>query len=532
MTFSPPPGSCVDDVTVSRMNAPKSWQSPDFRKSACRKKGVDVMFGPIPIEHTLKWRQGLQPSTSLPDISQSSPMMANNGTVTSKAYASRALLTSSNGSFASSVMGQTALSKSPSASRIESLSRSAPQRKPRSMVDPSAASEEPWLGLLSGGRRVEIPFGSVGQDVRDTDSFVRWYRAAQSQEAVHQTDETDELPSAPLSMLPWTQECQEANAQLRNTRPSTGPWLLLTDQVELYAHLEEQSAMRGREALVAALQFRFGSTAEAAKVLNFNGTGTLNLMEFSGAMHILGLDLQVLCGDGDAVVYDRLCNQKAGCIQVRELFDAGKRRSLRQRTQDILLEEVVQEHRAKAKWVQIAKWMATASARSAASRKNLSRNGWQVSADTSTPLKDSKHVSKDGGPHSVPEYHDWRHRTPNETLLASAVLMRELDRSARTQFLAFASQTLPNRTQGMTLEDLHSFFSDLTCAGFCGRAALQHHVVDRLYQEAVSLQKDFIHEESGLSFWSFKVVLNNAIPELGLGWQKLTAMMGSMQPDA
>merc|ERR1711879_1049899 len=85
----------------------------------------------------------------------------------------------------------------------------------------------------------------------------------------------------------------------------------------------------------------------------------------------------------------------------------------------------------------------------------------------------------------------------------------------------------------MSRTDLHAFFEDLCMADPMRHKLAHASVLDRLYDEAVSLQCNFTKIGSGLTFWSFKAVLNNVIYELGLatGWRRLVAATFSAIPD-
>jgi hypothetical protein len=123
--------------------------------------------------------------------------------------------------------------------------------------------------------------------------------------------------------------------------------------------------------------------------------------------------------------------------------------------------------------------------------------------------------------------------TPAEAMIETSTVMREQERPLRDLFRACASIKVPDGPQLMARTDLHNFFDDLRIADPLRHKLAHPSVLDRLYDEAVTLQCNFTKIGLGLSFWSFKAVLNNVIYELGLatGWRRLVAATFSANPD-
>lgn len=91
----------------------------------------------------------------------------------------------------------------------------------------------------------------------------------------------------------------------------------------------------------------------------------------------------------------------------------------------------------------------------------------------------------------------------------------------KAAFASAASVRLPNGSRLMNRPDLHRFFGDLELAEPRRRHWADHEKLDKLYDDCIQLQVDFTHVANGLSFWSFKVLLHNALKELGSSWYVL-----------
>jgi len=206
------------------------------------------------------------------------------------------------------------------------------------------------------------------------------------------------------------------------------------------------------------------------------------------------------------------------------------------------------------KWAHVARWMSLASQRSLALRTERFLKGWYIKdkvadlmpmgEDNNSGGEDHNLVAavcdREGGSHadaegaacspiddveplfySAPERRRAATSTPRELTLESLSAMREQDSYLRSMFNTAASQKLPDGTPEMTRADLHSFFQDLELAD-CGRhKQVNAELLDKLYDEAIALQCNFTRIGNGLTFWSMKVVLNNIIGPLGLGWHRL-----------
>jgi hypothetical protein len=99
--------------------------------------------------------------------------------------------------------------------------------------------------------------------------------------------------------------------------------------------------------------------------------------------------------------------------------------------------------------------------------------------------------------------------------------MRENEDPLKMLFDSTASISTHDGTKLMNRPDLHRFFRDLEQVDPAHKHHITTKVLNGLYDHAIDLQKDFRGMSRGLSFWSFKVLLNNVMKELGLGWYGL-----------
>merc|ERR1719272_2223250 len=273
------------------------------------------------------------------------------------------------------------------------------------------------------------------------------------------------------------------------------------------------------------------------------------------------MDLTVLAGMEDQNAFLGLDRAREGLItltQFKRLFDAVKGKKPAEGDEQIMMgelrltspeEEPTDVVRAMAKWCHIARWMSAASQRSIALRMERLMHGWVkdkartddsgagepggdvAAAEGADASKSAKPKRKARAPKPKQYYEDsmmpepTRRRpmvsTPRELTLESLAAMREQEMSLKQFFNAVSSQKLPDGTPEMTRADLHLFFKDLQLADYARHKNVTPDLLDRLYDEALSLQCNFTRIGNGLTFWSMKVVLNIIIGPLGLGWRRL-----------
>lgn len=227
-------------------------------------------------------------------------------------------------------------------------------------------------------------------------------------------------------------------------------------------------------------------------------------------------------------------------------------------------EDVQSQARAEAiqdKWQTVGRWMGTALRRSEALRGERCRRGWTCNISDDPLAKPAlvtdghevggfitsvgAEVGEQEGPGDLgfgmeaadedfePMIEGAFTVTAAQAMTETATVMREQERPLRDIFRVCATVKVTDGPQLMSRSDLHAFFDDLSMADPMRHKLAHASVIDRLYDEAVSLQCNFTKIGSGLSFWSFKAVLNNVIYELGLatGWRRLVAATFSASPD-
>ncbi|CAE8638555.1 unnamed protein product, partial [Polarella glacialis] len=240
-----------DDLTVSvsRVGIPN--------EAFWRKSGRDVLYPMPSIELTLRKRQALQPSFSAPSLKSSSRGGA--AVVMPRIKSPPAVSSPSSGRPVLAAVGGNMLISAASTARGEA-----------------------WLGLLSGERRVEIPFGQIVESL-DSEAYVQWYRSAEADATAeahtrrerHTAQLRGELDArfsssvvAPSPCPVWGHQCMELLGLLQTTSAESGAALFLKARLQLYMHLEAQGVGHtGLAALAEALSFRLGGVACAEELL-------------------------------------------------------------------------------------------------------------------------------------------------------------------------------------------------------------------------------------------------------------------------
>lgn len=214
------------------------------------------------------------------------------------------------------------------------------------------------------------------------------------------------------------------------------------------------------------------------------------------------------------------------------------------------VEDSVEVRLAKVKWIAIAKWMAAAQQRSTAIRDQRVRHGWEPNADKSAVTEEAEEaaiprlvssrtalcassVAEESivGNHpleaqsavssSVPRKGP-RPKTCSEVTKESAVAMREQEYAIRASFSKSASLSLPDGSKLLSKSDLWNFFQDLERVEQHPRhRGITQLLIEREYHSAIDMQCGLTKIGTGLTFWSFKVVLNNIIPDMRLRWQSI-----------
>lgn len=561
--------SFSDGFTVSRIGA----QPPRPKASSYAK------FGPAPIEVSLRRRKTLQPSMSDPVLAASaerfraslvprihgSPAGRRLSFLASRSIATASDFADGHSSFNSTwpAVGLPALDVWPGGDANCGGGRG---------VDPGEARvSEPWLGMLTGGQSIQLP-EDPRNAIKGTQQFVDWYKAREMQ-IQHDRDECAVEEPQP-NPIPWSDLLRESHGQLMASEEGSAQRLRQQAFVDILDHLQESNTLQGLDALGEALIFRFGTHEFMRETLDFRHKGEMSLMEFAGAMSILGLDIETICGVAEYVVFSALTSLAAehaehsgeawrsGCVRIDDLAKFGQwrgtgRKKVSQSRQGgashagsvLWLQRFeadlndAPKAKAQVKWISIARWMGRAVQRSRALRAERQRTGWQLTDDRLEEEQDEqapimRRTTRVGlaDPKSTPSLRgevipglraarDQRRRQGSSTqdvLFESGAAMRELERRLRGMFKRGASIQMPEGPQLMTRQDLHAFFEDMTLADPLRPKLAGHEVLDMLFQEAVQIQIGFTKISDGITFWSFKALLNNAVRSLNLGWPAVT----------
>lgn len=165
--------------------------------------------------------------------------------------------------------------------------------------------------------------------------------------------------------------------------PSRSRERSVQERLKLLHLLERQCEEQGLEALRTALQLRFGTLEQAFRFLDVADRGEgPSLLEMSGSLALLGLDVSSLCGQGECEVFNLLDVDRDGRIGLKDLLgtsvapgQSGQARTLRKQAtrreslQDMASEmkswdndlDAAQDPTGRVKWALLAKLIALSS---------------------------------------------------------------------------------------------------------------------------------------------------------------------------
>lgn len=544
------------EVTVSRMRALKSRQ-PGPLSPIPRKTSRHIVFAGAPIEKTVRMRQLLQ---SLPKSRSAPSLGVMGGCAPSQPRSLLPRLCALRG-------------------------RGDEDADAGDSAQPGAESDAWMSLHCGGRHLEIPFDGRLSDEAREADPFVHWYRTAEAEaEHRLSADRLNESDFAKPTSIPWATERDITHAAMLRAELGTGKALRFEGRAELYAHLHERMTARGTEALAEAFAFKLGGLEQAHRILDLNGSGEISLMEFVGCVSLLGFDLHVLCGADERSVFSRIDVHNTGMVRVQDILrrHRGKRRALFKAaarlagklspraelepelapnatsvsstslaaTSDWKVpnvdsaagEDSVDVRLAKVKWIAIAKWMAAAQQRSTAIRDQRLRHGWQMNADKVAVSGEEEDVAvpsltsnRMASSSSLPERlldnpeasvatsqkKGPRPKTCSEVTKESAVAMREQEYAIRSSFSKSASLSLPDGSKLLSKSDLWNFFQDLELCEHLRHKRITQLLIEREYHAAIDMQCGLTKIGTGLTFWSFKVVLNNIIPDMLLKWQSI-----------
>eukprot|EP00439_Symbiodinium_sp_Y106_P026310 s4655_g3.t1 len=281
-----------DSLKVSRIRAPQR----DLPCTTWRKLGKRNYAAPA-IEATLRQRQRLQPSQSAPLLharsgrtltptpfavavddtlhspSSPSPREAEDGPITFRAC--------SPSSSSRPATGSRLFQDSPSYSNAET--KLLPTRRPR----------EVWFPVLTGEHSVEIPFREIRESSHGED-YVWWFQEQRSQQrATASRQSLRQGALRPVSV--WQTELSELASTHPPARGLAGKEQLL-HRASLLRHLESLGVQQGPKALAEAVCWCFGGAERASHQLSRSFGDKVGLLQLSGLLALLDLDLGLLTG--------------------------------------------------------------------------------------------------------------------------------------------------------------------------------------------------------------------------------------------
>ncbi|CAE7208708.1 unnamed protein product [Symbiodinium sp. CCMP2592] len=291
---------------VSRIRAPQR----DLPCTTWRKLGKRNYAAPA-IEATLRQRQRLQPSQSAPLLharsrrtptptpsalavddslhspSSPSPREAEDGPITFRAC--------SPSSSSRPATGSRLFQDSPSYSNAET--ELLPTRRPR----------EVWFPVLTGEHSVEIPFREIRESSHGED-YVWWFQEQRSQQrATASRQSLRQGALRPVSV--WQTELSELASTHPPARGLAGKEQLL-HRASLLRHLESLGVQQGPKALAEAVCWCFGGAERASRQLSRSFGDKVGLLQLSGLLALLDLDLGLLTGAQELAALAELLEEK------------------------------------------------------------------------------------------------------------------------------------------------------------------------------------------------------------------------------
>lgn len=120
----------------------------------------------------------------------------------------------------------------------------------------------------------------------------------------------------------WGQQARDLTSS-RSVAPAADGCRAIAERIQLLQHLEQGAVPQGVEALRSALRWRCGNLEHAFRSLDVSdrlGRGGISLLEFSGALVLLGLDAPALCGTNETAAFAALDGDMDGRLSAADLF--------------------------------------------------------------------------------------------------------------------------------------------------------------------------------------------------------------------
>jgi len=120
----------------------------------------------------------------------------------------------------------------------------------------------------------------------------------------------------------WGQQAREITSS-RSVAPAAAGSREIAERIQLLQHLEKGAVPQGIEALRSALRWRCGNLEQAFRSLDVSdrlGRGGISLLEFSGALLLLGLNAPALCGTNETAAFAALDGDMDGRLSAFDLL--------------------------------------------------------------------------------------------------------------------------------------------------------------------------------------------------------------------
>ncbi|CAE7227013.1 unnamed protein product [Symbiodinium natans] len=279
-----------DALKVSRIRAPQR----DLPCTTWRKLGKRNCAPPA-IEATLRRRQQqLQPSRSAP-LLRARPRCADVDSPSSPSWSetdegASTLVARSPSACSRPATGSRLFQDSPCYSNAEQPLPLQPRRK------------EAWFHMLAGEHSVEIPFDEIRESSHGED-YVWWFQDKRSRHRAIASSQAARRGAQARAISIWRAELSEISSV---QQPTPGEKQLLFQKAALLRHLEMVAVPQGPKALAEAVAWCFGGAKRASDQLSSAFGDKVGLLQFSGLLALLDLDLNLLMGEQEAAALAQL----------------------------------------------------------------------------------------------------------------------------------------------------------------------------------------------------------------------------------
>lgn len=330
--------------------------------------------------------------------------------------------------------------------------------------------QEAWLSILTGEKRVEIPFSEIGA-ASHGEEYIQWYEEQRAQKRAA------ELSGRRGSLMPlgfWRSALTDF--ALSSLQPSPGECTQLKGRASLLRHLEANGTPQGPKALAESISFRFGGEDRAVLALKKSFGEQMSLLDFAATCGVLDLDLELLAGEEWPLLLAHLfpgsvtidCAAALEALAIQGDFETPK----------------PEFQRLQAKWWLLGRY--------------LGLSGLRATGDKSQSWEDMK--------------------------LRLDVQLKHLELCMKPCFMASIGPreaTTGPATRQLSQDEWLLFFQDLGEVDAQWRQTLNEGVLQKAFEKAAN--------EVMLTFEAFKGALKNVVEALPGAWDSLTLVAKSAQ---